>query len=55
MLDTDAKNAENRFCIKCIIFYDGRKFRRQCVNVIEIIFIFQRVKISDENFGPSVQ
>ncbi len=33
MLATDAKNAENR--TRSEFFYDGRKFRRQCVNVID--------------------
>ncbi len=40
------------------IFFDGRKFRRQCVNVIDITWgriYFQRAKISDKKFRLSVQ
>ncbi len=34
MLAMDAKNGKNRTQSKK--FYDGRKFQRQCVNVIDI-------------------
>ncbi len=34
MLATDAKNAKNR--TRSELFYNGQKFRRQCVNVIDI-------------------
>ncbi len=48
MLATDAKNAKNRTRSK--FFYDGRKFRRQCVNVIDITW--GRIYFSTcENFG----
>ncbi len=52
MLATDAKNAKNRTRSK--FFYDGRKFRRQCANVIDITW--GRIYFSTcENFGLSVQ
>ncbi len=57
MLATDAKNAKKKK--KKIepdpnFFYDGRKFRRQCVNVIDITW--GRIYFSTcENFGRKIQ
>ncbi len=52
MLATDAKSTKNR--TRSEFFYDGRKFRRQCVNVIDITW--GRIYFSTcENFGLSVQ
>jgi len=48
MCATDAKNAENRTWSE--FFYDGRKFRRQCVNVIDTMW--GRIYfLTCENFG----
>ncbi len=48
------ENAENRTLSE--FFHDRRKFRRQCVNVIQkVVFIFYVLKISDENSGLGVQ
>ncbi len=40
-----------------IFFYEGQNFQRQCVNLIDIawLFIFLRAKISDEIFRLGVQ
>ncbi len=52
MLATDAKNAEN--LTRYNFFYDWRKFRRQCVNMIDTTW--GRIYFSTcENFGLSVQ
>ncbi len=48
MLATDAKNAKDR--TRSDFFYDGRKFWRQCVNVIDVTW--GRIYFSTcENFG----
>ncbi len=52
MLATDAKNAKNR--TRSEFFYDGRKFRRQCANVIDITW--GRIYFSTcENFGRKIR
>ncbi len=52
MLATDAENAKNQ--TRSEFFYDGRKFRRQCVNVIDITW--GRIYFSTcENFGRKIQ
>ncbi len=56
MLATDVKNAKNRTQSKKN--FDGRKFRRQCANVIDITWgriYFSTCENSDEKFGLSVQ
>ncbi len=56
MLVTDAKTQKIEPDPKKI--YDGRKFRRQCINVIDTTWgriYFLHAKISDENFGLGVQ
>ncbi len=52
MLATDAKNTKNR--TRSEFFYDGRKFRRQCANVIDITW--GRIYFSTcENFGWKIR
>ncbi len=52
MLATDAKNAKSR--TRSEFFYDGRKFRRQCVNVIDTTW--GRIYFSTcENFGRKIR
>ncbi len=52
MLATDAKNAKNR--TRSEFFYDGRKFQRQCVNVIDITW--GRIYLSTcEKFGRKIR